>query len=222
MKIKPYFTASLFIALGLFILELWKYWDNPSDIYHIPIIFMFLFGVVVSLFQIRESHDKNLIILVGAGILALMWIFSYAQVPTTNTTFYLVLGGFTLVSVIGIILAIRGVEKNKKKLEYYDDILFGNPDDIVTLNNKGVELARQNKKRKAVECFNQVLDMNPEDPAALYNKGTLMREIDYFESKEYLEKAENLDPGLEKAMVAGKELLGDRKIKGKYMPKNSV
>lgn len=222
MEIKPYFTVSLFIALGLLILELWNYLDNPSNIYRIPIIFMFLFGVVGSIFQIRESHDRNIVLLVSTAILALMWIFSYTQVPTTNTIFYLLIAGFTIVAVIGVIYAIKTDEKNQKNLEYYDDILFGNPGDITTLNNKGVELVRQGKKRKAMECFEQALNMDPEDPAALNNKGILMREKDYFESKEYVEKADSLDPGLEKTMASGKEILGDKKINGKYLPKNSA
>ena len=222
MEIKPYFKASLFIALGLLILELWKYWDDPSDIYHIPAVFFFLFGVVVSIFEIRESHDRNLILLISTAILALMWIFSYIQVPTTNTTFYLVIGGFTILAVIGIIYAIKTDEKNQRKVEYYDDILFGNPDDIVTLNNKGVELVRQGKKRKAIECFDQILDMDPEDPAALNNKGILIRKKDYLESKKCIEKSEILDPGLEKTMASGKLILGNEKKNGKFIPKNSA
>ncbi len=218
MDIKQYFTVSFIIALGLLILELWRYLDDPLNIYHIPIVFFFLFGVIINIFEIRENYDRNSILLVSSIILALMWILGFTQVPAENTTFYLILGGFTLLAVLWIIYAIKSEEKKQKKLEYYDDILFGNPYDLATLNNKGVELASQGKKRKAMECFNSVLEIDPDDAAALSNKGIIMKGKDYYASKEYIERAENLDPGLEKAIVSGKLILGDNG-NNKFQPK---
>ncbi|MDI6815207.1 MAG: tetratricopeptide repeat protein, partial [Dehalococcoidales bacterium] len=63
------------------------------------------------------------------------------------------------------------IQKYEDAKNIYDKILKLNPDDLATLNNRGVTYAKLGKYDEALADYNRSLELRPDDPATLYNRG---------------------------------------------------
>jgi tetratricopeptide (TPR) repeat protein len=105
-----------------------------------------------------------------------MWIVSFIKPisPDVNETFYYVeIGLITLAISMLFVDSLKRLRKKKKALEPYDKALELDPNDIMSLNNKGVELSRQKRYKDAMECFDKIVEIDSEDVIVLNNKKVL-------------------------------------------------
>jgi tetratricopeptide (TPR) repeat protein len=185
------------------------YFTTHNPLY-LPLIFFNLAGIIHGFFEFREYYNKMPYITALTVVLMVMWVVVAIQFSSrVNMMMYYIETGVISILLIGIVLySFRTWEKNLKSLEYYDNLLEIDPNDVKSLNNKGVELAVQFKIEKAMEYFDKVLKLDPGDATALYNKSILLKgKGKYQNSREYLDKALELDPGVEQVKKRGNLLL---------------
>ncbi|MEN6593006.1 MAG: tetratricopeptide repeat protein [Methanobacterium sp.] len=202
--------STLLICSCFLFLFILSYYNSSYDLIYVPAIIFMLYGIVTGFCEFKEYYNKVFYFTTLTVLLVVMWAIFAIQISSiVNTTMYYIETGVTSLVIIGIALyAFRTWEKNIKSLEYYDNLLEINPNDVKSLNNKGVELAVQFKIEKAIECFDKVLKLDPEDATALYNKSILLKiERNPQNSKKYLYKALELDPEIETSKKSGKLLL---------------
>lgn len=202
--------STLLICNGFLFLFILSYYNSHYDLIYLPAIIFMLYGIITGFCEFREYYNKVFYFTALTVLLVVMWAIFAIQISSiVNTTMYYIETGITSLIIIGIALySVRTWEKNLKSLEYYDNLLETNPNDVKSLNNKGVELVTQFKIEKAMECFDKLLELDPEDATALYNKSILLKiERKPQNSKNYLDKALKLDPGIETSEKRGKLLL---------------
>jgi tetratricopeptide (TPR) repeat protein len=77
----------------------------------------------------------------------------------------------------------------------YDQILESNPDNISTLNMKGIAQSNLEQHTKSLKQFYRVLEDDPENARALVGMGVGFSNLgEYSESLVYLEKADKINP----------------------------
>jgi len=77
----------------------------------------------------------------------------------------------------------------------YDKILESNPDNISSLNMKGIAYSNMEQHTKSLKQFYKVLENDPENTRALAGMGVGFGNLgEYSESLSYLEKADNANP----------------------------
>ena len=77
----------------------------------------------------------------------------------------------------------------------YDQILESSPNNISTLNMKGIAHSNMEQHAKSLKQFYKVLENNPENARALAGMGVGFGNLgEYSESLSYLEKADNANP----------------------------
>jgi len=202
--------STLLICSCLLFLFILSYYNSHYDLIYVPAIIFMSYGIITGFCEFREYYNKVFYFTASTVLLVVMWAIFAIQISSiVNTTMYYIETGVTSLIIIGIALySVRTWEKNLKSLEYYDNLLETNPNDVKSLNNKGVELVTQFKIEKAMECFDKLLELDPEDATALYNKSILLKiEGKPQNSKNYLDKALKLDPGIETSEKRGKLLL---------------
>ena len=77
----------------------------------------------------------------------------------------------------------------------YDQILELNPNNISSLNMKGIAYSNMDMHTKSLKQFYKVLENNPDNVKALLGTGIGFGNLgEYSESLEYLEKADKINP----------------------------
>jgi len=78
---------------------------------------------------------------------------------------------------------------------YYDKALKIDPNNVITLDNKGRALVAQYSYKDAIKCYDKILEINPYDDATLGNKGFALYELGkHLEAISYYDKALKIDP----------------------------
>lgn len=96
-------------------------------------------------------------------------------------------------SAIGISLLQQG--KFHDALEYFDKILIINPNDMITLGNKGAALTQLNRHEEALALYNKVLEMDPRNINVLNNMAASLFELGRInKSLQTLDKILEVDP----------------------------
>ena len=97
-------------------------------------------------------------------------------------------------------LAFTGIAAAVSTLNYedaikaYDKVLAKNPDDIVTLNNKGMVLIKEQKYNDAIVIFSKILELDPDNVPGLYNMGLALENYgDRYDGPLYKNRALELD-----------------------------
>ncbi len=83
--------------------------------------------------------------------------------------------------IIEKIDVLEGAEKEATALEYYDRALAINPDDALTLVNKGSLLGELGKKEEALELYKQAINNDPNYYRAYYAQGLEFSEMNRYE-----------------------------------------
>jgi len=85
--------------------------------------------------------------------------------------------------------------KYDKALEYFNEALKIDPEDIDSLTGKGMVLLKQQNIKGSIDCFNRVLKINEKDVRALYYKGlALYYDEKYEEAIKYYEEVLKINP----------------------------
>jgi tetratricopeptide (TPR) repeat protein len=188
---------------------------NPILSYYVPIIFGLLISVIIDAFDAMAYFNRKVALAIGIGGLGIMWILNFTQTRGQGVdwlVYYILLVFFTLGIIVAIISIFKSWNKIENVLDPYDNVLGVNPNDTISLNNKGVELTNLKRFKWALECFDKVLELEPEDAAALHNKGVLITKLEKTrtaanKANEYFDRALKSDPGFENAKRSGKIIL---------------
>ena len=168
-------------------------------------------SIIIGLSDEMAYFNKKVVATVMTILLVLTWGLILYQPPSprvNSTEFYGIAGLSTIFVIIVVALVFREWNKIIKATRPYDETLEINPEDIVSLNNKGVELVNLKRIRWAIEYFDKVLGLEPDDSAALHNKGVaLTKQRKHRKAVEYFDKALNVDPGFENAKRKGELIL---------------
>lgn len=178
------------ILFGAFflIINIINYLRDPSS-YYIPFVFIFVTFIITGIFKFRKYYNKNLYLMIGAIILLLMWISGLIQTLSPDVDYilyYIETGLISLVIILVLNYSIKKWNKQKKALEYYDNVLAINPDDVVSMNNKGAELTRQTRYMDAMKCFEKALKIDSGNAAALHNKNVIEQKLKHRTLSDYL------------------------------------
>lgn len=191
-------------ALILFI----SFYLKSLNMYYFPLIFFLIITSVIIISEIKEYLNKTIFQTSLSIILIIMWIGILSNPTILNNNLILVESIIVSFSTFLIIIYFpRKWKKNIIILKPFKDELEINPNNIIALNNMGVELTYQRRFNQAIKCFNKVLELEPEDSAALYNKSILYAKKGNYRNMEHLNKALKIDPNLENAKKLGKLIL---------------
>lgn len=183
----------IIMGFGFLILVTLQYLGDPSS-YYVPLIFFFVIFIMMGIFEFI-GYNKIFYVL-SAVLLVIMWMVSFIEPlsPDVNETFYYIETGLiTLAIIILFVDSLKRLRKKEKALERYDKALELNPNDIMSLNNKGVELSRQKRYRDAMGCFNKILELDFEDAIALNNKEVLEKLVKHHTLADYLADTPKLE-----------------------------
>jgi tetratricopeptide (TPR) repeat protein len=182
---------NIVVGFGFLIVFALQYLRDPSS-YYVPLIFFFLIFITLGIFEFR-GYNKILYIL-SVVLLIVVWIVSFIKPLDVNEIFYYIETGLITSAIIILLVdSLKRLGKKEKALEPYDKALELNPNDIMSLNNKGVELSRQKRYRDAIECFDKIVEMDSEDATALNNKKVLEKIIKHRTLSDYLENTPKLE-----------------------------
>lgn len=185
-----------YIIIGvLLIINILQYLIKPSS-YDIPILFLYLIALVTGLFLIKACFNKKRYNLVIIGLLMVMWVIVCVQpiTPDVSKTLYFVeSGSITLIVLLVLILMVKLWDKMEKEIAVYDKVLKVNPNNPITLNNKGVQLARQTKYAEAIQCFDKVLKTDPDDAVVLHNRNLVKEKLEIHKFSDYLNEYPKLE-----------------------------
>jgi len=163
----------IILGFGFLIVFTLQYFLGDSSSYYVPLIFFFLIFIMMGIFEFR---GYKIVYVLSAVLLIVMWIVSFIKPisPDVNETFYYIeIGLITLAISMLFVDSLKRLRKKKKALEPYDKALELDPNDIMSLNNKGVELSRQKRYKDAMECFDKIVEIDSEDVIVLNNKKVL-------------------------------------------------
>jgi len=158
---------ALIISYSLFLIILLIY--ISSNPFYVPLILLFLFGIITGFFEFREYYNKISYSIALVVLLVVMWAVTIQFSSSINMLYYIETGIISLLIIGYYIYTIKTWKNNENALKPYNKALTVNPNDTTALNNKGVELTSQKKYERAMECFDKVLELDPEDVAAWYN-----------------------------------------------------
>lgn len=186
-------VLNIIVGFGFLIVFTLQYLRDPLS-YYVPLIFFFLIFIIMGIFEFREYN--KIVYILSTVLLVVMWIVSFIQSLSSDVNeivYYIETGLITLAIIILFIDSLKRLRKKEKALECYDKALAINPNDVIALNNKGVELASQRRYMESIECFDKVLEINPEDATALHNKSFIDRYGKHRMVSDYLEKGPELE-----------------------------
>lgn len=203
---------TLISIVSVLILSILQYFDYPAySSYYTPLMFVFTSISIQWIFYSNEYENRNFYIFIPILSLFSMWIVIISNplsISANKTILYIESGLLTILNIVLSMIIIRELNKVKDILTFYDKKLEANPTDIVTLNNKGVELANKWKFKTAAKCFDRVLEIDPDDAAALHNKGVILQKNgNTIKGKKCIDKALELDPKLKNTKNSGKNIL---------------
>lgn len=116
MKLNTGLT-SLFIGVGLSILTISHYLQHPTDYIYLLMTFFFFSGIITGLFELKNYHNKNFYLMVGAILIIIMWITILIQpfyVHANEIFIYGITGLITLFIISVFLLTIREWDKSQK------------------------------------------------------------------------------------------------------------
>lgn len=85
----------------------------------------------------------------------------------------------------------KPIKKYQDAITCFDKVIEINPDDIGSINNRGISLAELGNTDDAFEYYNKAIEIDPKYAAAHYNKGVL-----YDKLLQHEEAIESLDEAL--------------------------
>ena len=87
-----------------------------------------------------------------------------------------------------------------ESIEFFDNALDLEPENIKALINKGLALGSINKYEKSYACFDKALKLNPNNAETWYGKGIVLgKNGKYPEAIEHFDKALELNPDFKSA-----------------------
>lgn len=158
--------------------------------------------------------NKKIVLTVSIVVLAIAWGLTLYQSFSLSVKIQNYdITAFLTILVVGFVLwMFHRWDKVEKAVGPYDKIFEDNPDDVTSLNNKGVELTNLKRYNWAMDCFDKVLELNPDDSAALHNKGVVITKLSgtgnaIKKANEYFDRALKSDPGFKNAKSSSKIIL---------------
>ena len=82
-----------------------------------------------------------------------------------------------------IAVSLEYMGKYDEALNYYDNSLNINPNNVLTLNNKTILLIKQKRYNEALSILNKVLDIDENNITALENKEKIINKIKWYFKK---------------------------------------
>lgn len=155
----------------------------------------FLLGV----FDWREYYNRTTcwafinVFLLGVVILTIL------KAKESFYFYIFIIGIFIVTSLLIAYTSSKRMEKYQRITEY-NKTLKMDPEDINTLNSKGVVFEEIKDYKKAVEVYDKALKLNPEYAAAWYNMGNALSKMrKYSDAIRSYDKALAIDPDHVKA-----------------------
>lgn len=155
----------------------------------------FLIGV----FDWIEYYNRNVCWVLLNVALGGVLILSILKAGGDVYSYLSVIGIFILTSILIAYTSSKRMEKYQRITEY-NKTLKMDPEDINTLNSKGVVFEELKDYKKAVEVYDKALKLNPEYAAAWYNRGNALSKMrKYIDAIGSYDKALGIDPDHVKA-----------------------
>jgi tetratricopeptide (TPR) repeat protein len=98
--------------------------------------------------------------------------------------FIIIIGIFDLSRLSRAHLLKQSKELNTKRIEYYDEILMDDSNDIKVLIEKGATLIDLERYKDAIECFNRALEIEPNNLEATARKRFALEKLKKYENVE--------------------------------------
>lgn len=155
----------------------------------------FLIGV----FDWSEYYNKNVCWVLLNVALGGVLILSILKVGGDVYSYIFIIGIFIVTSLSIAYTSSKRMEKYQRITEY-NKTLKMDPEDINTLNSKGVVFEELKDYKKAVEIYDKALKLNPEYAAAWYNRGNALSKMrKYSDAIRSYDRALDIDPDHAKA-----------------------
>jgi len=210
-------TSTLFVIIIFALMFILSLSSSLMDKPKLNDLFIVLYAPVTIIIMLCDEigYFNRKIVSTALIILILAWcLILYSDYTSTvdKIQYYGINGLLAIFIILAVLWMFRNWNKIEKAVEPYNKILGINPDDTISLNNKGVELTHMKKYNWAMDYFDKVLELDPDDSAALHNKGVVITKLKKTrkateKANEYFDRALKSDPGFENAKHSGKMIL---------------